>query len=105
MQVKHGIPFECAASQNLQNLRSSFSSHIGGMVQTGLNFEDGMFADTPILDWQRKVQITLMTTVNATRAAIPQMKAQKHGRIIVRLRIRVSLDRFPLLESTINGPT
>lgn len=60
-----------------------------GMVQTGLSLADGTLASTPVADWERKVKITLMTAVNMTRAAIPQMQAQKHGRIIVRVCVGV----------------
>jgi NADP-dependent 3-hydroxy acid dehydrogenase YdfG len=59
------------------------------MVQTGLSLADGTLASTPVADWERKVKITLMTAVNMTRAAIPQMQAQKHGRIIVRVCVGV----------------
>lgn len=54
-----------------------------GMVQTGLDIERGTMADQPADAWARQLEITLMTAVNLTRATIPVMREQKHGRIIM----------------------
>jgi len=54
-----------------------------GMVQTGVANEDGDFADQPAAAWKRQLDITLMTAVNVTRACIPHMRAQHHGRIVM----------------------
>eukprot|EP00122_Pirum_gemmata_P012267 Pgem_evm1s11393 len=54
-----------------------------GMVQTGLSLADGDFVSTPSMDWARKLNITLMTTVNTTKAALPYMRSNSYGRIIM----------------------
>ena len=54
-----------------------------GMVQTGLTITSGNMADQPADDWARQLEITLMTAVNLTRSAIPVMRDQQYGRIIM----------------------
>ena len=54
-----------------------------GMVQTGVTLTSGYLADQPADDWARQVELTLMTAVNLTRAAIPVMRAQSYGRIVM----------------------
>jgi 3-oxoacyl-[acyl-carrier protein] reductase len=54
-----------------------------GMVQTGVTIERGTMADQPADAWARQLDLTLMTAVNLTRAAIPVMRAQNYGRIIM----------------------
>lgn len=54
-----------------------------GMVQTGVTIESGTFAGQPIDAWLRQLDLTLLTAVNATRAALPVMQAQGHGRIVM----------------------
>lgn len=53
-----------------------------GMSQTGISSESGTLISQPRVDFERKLQITLMTAVNVTRAAIPQMRRNKYGRIV-----------------------
>jgi 3-oxoacyl-[acyl-carrier protein] reductase len=54
-----------------------------GMVQTGLTITRGNMADQPADDWAKQLEITLMTSVNLTRATIPVMRAQQYGRIVM----------------------
>jgi len=54
-----------------------------GMIQTGVEIKRGTMADQPADDWARQLEITLMTAVHLTRAAIPVMRKQKHGRIVM----------------------
>ena len=54
-----------------------------GMVQTGVALTSGYLADQPADDWARQVELTLMTAVNLTRAAIPVMRSQSYGRIVM----------------------
>ncbi len=54
-----------------------------GMVQTGVTIESGTFAGQPIDAWLRQLDLTLLTAVNTTRAALPVMQAQGHGRIVM----------------------
>jgi 3-oxoacyl-[acyl-carrier protein] reductase len=54
-----------------------------GMVQSGQASADGPLADVSTLAFSRQVEITLMTAVNVTRCAIPLMRAQRHGRIVM----------------------
>jgi 3-oxoacyl-[acyl-carrier protein] reductase len=54
-----------------------------GMVQSGQTMTDDALAELPADAWSRQVEITLMTAVNVTRCAIPLMRAQGHGRIVM----------------------
>jgi 3-oxoacyl-[acyl-carrier protein] reductase len=54
-----------------------------GMVQSGVELESGDFIDQPAAEWSRQLDITLMTAVHVTRAAIPHMRAQRHGRVVM----------------------
>ena len=54
-----------------------------GMVQTGQATGDGPLADVSAVAWSRQLEITLMTAVNVTRHAIPVMRDQRHGRIVM----------------------
>ena len=54
-----------------------------GMVQSGVDNLDADFADQPAAAWRRQLDITLMTAVNVTRACIPPMRDQGHGRIVM----------------------
>lgn len=54
-----------------------------GMVQTGVTLNVSTFADEAPANWQRQLEITLMTAVNVSRAALPQMREQQHGRIVM----------------------
>ena len=62
-----------------------------GMVQTGQATGDGPLADVSAEAWSRQLEITLMTAVNVTRCAIPFLRAQRHGRIV--------------MMSSVTGPT
>lgn len=53
-----------------------------GMCQTGTSSTDGTLVSQPIADFERKVQITLSTAVNTTRAALPQMRRNRYGRVV-----------------------
>lgn len=54
-----------------------------GMVQSGQAISDGALADVSAAAWSRQLEITLMTAVNVTRCAIPLMRAQGHGRVVM----------------------
>jgi 3-oxoacyl-[acyl-carrier protein] reductase len=54
-----------------------------GMTQTGEQVAGGSLADQPLADWERQLQITLMTAVYTTRAAIPHMRRNQYGRIVM----------------------
>ena len=54
-----------------------------GMVQTGVELVSGTLADQPLDSWLRQLDLTLLTAVHATRAALPVMQAQGHGRIVM----------------------
>ncbi|MSO48148.1 MAG: SDR family oxidoreductase [Thermoleophilia bacterium] len=54
-----------------------------GMTQTGEALPEGLFTDQPLADWERQLQITLMTAVYTTRAAIPHMRRNQYGRIVM----------------------
>lgn len=53
-----------------------------GMSQTGESSESGTLVSQPHADFERKVQITLFTAVNVTRAALPHMRGNKYGRVV-----------------------
>ncbi len=54
-----------------------------GMVQTGDTLGAGSLVDQPAADWSRQLEITLMTAVHTTRAAIPHMRTNNYGRIVM----------------------
>lgn len=54
-----------------------------GMTVTGETIAGGTFVDQPAEAWLRQLDITLMTAVNVTRAALPGMRALGHGRVIM----------------------
>jgi 3-oxoacyl-[acyl-carrier protein] reductase len=54
-----------------------------GMTQTGVALTAGTLVDQPAEDWLRQLDITLMTAVHVTRAAIPRLRANGRGRIVM----------------------
>ncbi len=54
-----------------------------GMTQTGVQVDEASLADQPLDHWERQLQITLMTAVYVTRAAIPHMRRNQYGRIVM----------------------
>lgn len=54
-----------------------------GMTQTGVRVENAEFASSARADWARQLELTLMTTVNMTRAALPVLRREAHGRIVM----------------------
>ena len=54
-----------------------------GMTNTGESIASGTFADQPPEAWLRQLDITLMTAVNVTRAALPSMRAASYGRVVM----------------------
>ena len=66
-----------------------------GMSQTGRSAADGPLADADWDEWERQLQITLMTAVHTSRAAIPVMRAQGHGRIVMVASVTGSLVAIP----------
>lgn len=54
-----------------------------GMVQTGVENAEGLFAEHDLAAWRRQLELTLMTAVHATHAALPHMRANGHGRIVM----------------------
>lgn len=66
-----------------------------GMSQTGRSAADGPLADADWDEWERQFEITLMTAVHTSRAAIPVMRAQGHGRIVMVSSVTGSLVAIP----------
>ncbi len=54
-----------------------------GMTQTGVALTAGTLVDQPVEDWLQQLDITLMTAVHVTRAAIPRLRANGRGRIVM----------------------
>ena len=54
-----------------------------GMTQTGVSLASGTLLDQPVEDWLQQLDITLMTAVHVTRAAIPLLRATGRGRIVM----------------------
>jgi 3-oxoacyl-[acyl-carrier protein] reductase len=54
-----------------------------GMSLTGEEIVGGTFVEQPPEAWLRQLDITLMTAVNVTRAALPGMRAAGHGRVVM----------------------
>jgi 3-oxoacyl-[acyl-carrier protein] reductase len=78
-----GAPAELvrAANEHLGSLDILVNN--AGMIQTGVSIESGNLADQPPLAWARQLEITLMTAVAMTRVAIPLMREQGYGRIVM----------------------
>ena len=53
-----------------------------GMAQTGLETPSRSLAETDPALWRRMIAITLDTAYHMTRAALPQMRKQRYGRIV-----------------------
>ena len=54
-----------------------------GMAQTGVALSSGTLLDQAPEDWLQQLDITLMTAVHVTRAAIPRLRAAGSGRIVM----------------------
>ena len=62
-----------------------------GMVQSGVQLDVSAFADESAQAWNRQLEITLLTAVNVTRAALPHMRTRRHGRIVMMSSVTGSL--------------
>lgn len=54
-----------------------------GMAQTDVAITSGTLLDQSTESWLRQLDITLMTAVNVTRSAIPHLRRNGHGRIVM----------------------
>jgi 3-oxoacyl-[acyl-carrier protein] reductase len=54
-----------------------------GMSQSGVSVSGGTLVDGSHDDWLMQLDLTLMTTVHVTRAAIPYLRPHGHGRIVM----------------------
>jgi len=53
-----------------------------GMVQSGVDQPERLFADMSAVEWERHVALNLTTTANVTRAVVAHMLARGGGRIV-----------------------
>jgi 3-oxoacyl-[acyl-carrier protein] reductase len=90
--VTHGLTADLTDESAARTLVAEASDLLGslhivvnnaGMVQSGVTIESGAFIDQPSDAWVQQLDITLMTAVHVTRAALPRMRAQGRGRIIM----------------------
>ena len=68
-----------------ENLIHSSIEHFGGidiLINNAGGPRAGRFDDLDITDYQDAVNLNLMSTINLTRAVVPNMRARKGGRII-----------------------
>ena len=88
----HGLLADLTDPDAAGDLVGASASHLGsldvvvnnaGMAQTGVALTSGQLVDQPAEDWLRQLDITLMTAVHVTRAAIPLLRARGHGRIVM----------------------
>jgi 3-oxoacyl-[acyl-carrier protein] reductase len=88
----HGLVADLTDRDAADALVDAAAAHLGrldvvvnnaGMAQTGVTLVGGTLVDQPGDSWARQLEITLMTAVNVTRAAIPHMRDARHGRIIM----------------------
>jgi 3-oxoacyl-[acyl-carrier protein] reductase len=88
----HGLTADLTDRLAARNLVEATAAHLGsldivvnnaGMAQSGVALEHGTLVDQPADAWARQLEITLMTAVNVTRAAIPHMRHGKFGRIVM----------------------
>jgi 3-oxoacyl-[acyl-carrier protein] reductase len=88
----HGLIADLTDPDAAQSLVDDAATHLGGldvvvnnagMTQSGLSITSGTLLDQPVDDWLRQLDITLMTAVHVTRAAIPRLRAGGRGRIVM----------------------
>jgi 3-oxoacyl-[acyl-carrier protein] reductase len=88
----HGLLADLTDPDAARSLVDAAALHLGtldvvvnnaGMTQTGVTLQSGTLLDQPSEDWRRQLDITLMTAVHVTRAAIPLLRGTGRGRIVM----------------------
>ena len=88
----HGLLADLTEPEAARGLVDDAAAHLGrldvvvnnaGMAQTGVAITSGTLLDQPVDAWLRQLDITLMTAVHVTRAAIPWLRASGRGRIVM----------------------
>ena len=88
----HGLVADLTDPDAARGLVDAAAGHLGsldvvvnnaGMTQTGVALGSGTLVDQSPHDWLQQLDITLMTAVHVTRAAIPWLRPTGHGRIVM----------------------
>ena len=76
---------DVSVSEDIDRVVDATTKEFGGidiLVNNAGGPPPGLFADLSDEDWEKAIELTLMSVVRATRLVLPHMRAQKWGRII-----------------------
>ncbi|WP_262692947.1 SDR family NAD(P)-dependent oxidoreductase [Kordiimonas aestuarii] len=102
------LPADLTVSEDVLKLVTATQTELGsidvlvnnaGMVQTGIEEPYSTLADTPISAWERGLTLNLTSAFMLTKAVLPSMREQRHGRII-----HMSSVTGPLVAMPENAP-
>jgi 3-oxoacyl-[acyl-carrier protein] reductase len=88
----HALLADLTDPDTARGLVDDAAAHLGGldivvnnagMTQSGVSLRSGTLLDQPSEDWLLQLDITLMTAVHVTRAAIPRLRVTGRGRIVM----------------------
>ena len=76
---------DVSKSADIERVMDEVTKHFGGidiLINNAGGPPPGLFADLADEDWNKAVELTLMSVVRATRLVLPHMREQKWGRVI-----------------------
>ncbi len=76
---------DVSKSQDIDRVIHEVTAEFGGvdiLVNNAGGPPPGLFADLADEDWDKAIELTLMSVIRATRLVLPHMRSQKWGRII-----------------------
>ena len=73
--------FDLVTAVEREHGRIDVLVNAAGIAQTGIPAPDAAFADLTAAQWQRELDVNLMTAVYTSQAALPGMAARGYGRI------------------------
>ncbi|MEH6792271.1 SDR family oxidoreductase [Parasphingorhabdus sp.] len=79
------LPGDVSKAEDIERVVAAVTEQFGGidiLVNNAGGPPPGLFADLADEDWDRAVELTLMSVIRATRLVLPHMRAQKWGRVI-----------------------
>lgn len=76
---------DVSKSQDIDRVVNAVTAEFGGvdvLVNNAGGPPPGLFEDLADEDWNKAIELTLMSVIRATRLVLPHMRSQKWGRII-----------------------